>query len=613
MSKLITLCPYCQKPLKLKSSLDLGKERLNIYECGHALAAEIDLTKHSFETHSITGNLEAFDYQKEGVDFAVNQTHYNCLIADQMGLGKTIQALLAHRAQYAEKSPALYIVKSSTTWQWRNQYKKWCDPLPHGIFMILDSDGWIPPGFNSYIISMDLVANQGRCQCGHSGKSHPEKEDGRCKGTKGKPCKCLSFAPVETMIDKLLKLNFKLVVADEVHSFKNVDSARSQALMKLFKGINTVKMMREASMSCPGCGHHWTKDVEQDYDTSKNLETIATSDYCPNCNAYCHSAMSKEKIQIPERQCGVIMLSGTPVINRASEYFVPLNILDPARFYSMARFQHEWLEPDDKGRFTRIKSWRLEEFRKLISEYVIRRERNEVLKDLPKFRRTYTTIQMDSEELQGLYNKEIEKLVQKADEAGRDVTFRDIQSNISSMRRIAALAKVDYVIDTVQEFLDETEDEKIALGIHHVDVRNNLAYALSLHHPIIISGEDDAHSKFRKVADLAKPNHRLAIISTLAGGTGIDGLQVINNIMVLERQWSSAYEDQFEDRFNRQGQTRPVTCDYVHIKNTVDDFFHQMVEEKRDIIGETVENDYTPMSLDASAMKFVDWSAANKV
>ena len=47
--------------------------------------------------------------------------------------------------------------------------------------------------------------------------------------------------------------------------------------------------------------------------------------------------------------CGIIMLSGTAIKNRAEEYFVPLNIVAPERFPSLERFRCDWLNRVKRG------------------------------------------------------------------------------------------------------------------------------------------------------------------------------------------------------------------------------------------------------------------------
>merc|ERR1719487_1330752 len=62
-------------------------------------------------------------YQREGVKFGLD-LNGRCLIGDEMGLCKTLQAL-SLAAQYAEEWPVLVICPSSLRWVWKEQVEEW--------------------------------------------------------------------------------------------------------------------------------------------------------------------------------------------------------------------------------------------------------------------------------------------------------------------------------------------------------------------------------------------------------------------------------------------------------------------------------------------------------
>lgn len=454
--------------------------------------------------HNINGRKVAYDFQKEGIDF-IFKTGFNCLIGDKMGLGKTIQALMAIANDYEEKTPTLYVVKGSTVWQWLLQHKDWADASIHGIFMIKGSKSFIPEGFKSYVVSMDTFSRLVKAEYDNYGGLR------------------------EYEINPWLKaIGIKTVVIDECHSFKNMDSKRSMALAGLI-----------------------------------------------------------EREQIGFR----IFLSGTAIKNRADEYFFTLHHLFPESFRTLEQYRREWCEKDHKGKYSRIKEWRLEEFRTLISSRVLRREKG---KDLPPFRRTMEVVSIEDAKIKDAYNAALDDLQRKVDNKEGKLSFRDIQDNLMVLRQIVGKAKINDAIDYVDEFLDSIEDEKICIAIHHKDVRDIL-YAKMMARGINVlklSGEDNNDSKNYIIKQFTRRENRVLIISSIAGGTGIDGLQVCNNVLVLERQWNSADEEQFEFRFNRDGQLNPVHCNYMICKGTVDDYFTANVERTRTVFGETIGNNW---------------------
>ena len=523
--RLLKECPQCGKALVSVNRWDLVtsysgqdatgatgdkdgvRSSLIFYRCGHFLTEEVKrIRDRSVSLSSIDGKMQAYEFQIDGVDF-IDRTGYNGLIVDEMGLGKTIQAELLLKVAQGYFKCTLIIVKGSTTWQWLQQHKKWCNSLPLGIFLIQGSKSFIPPGFSCYLIGMDTLSRM----------VSPNTE------THG------------YTVNKFLRdLGIDLIVADEVQCFKNPDSRRSRALVGLIQEL--------------GIEHK-------------------------------------------------IFLSGTPIKNRANEYFTVLNLLDPANFPSLQRFERDWLEPDAQGKMSRVKKYKVEEFHSLISKYVIRRKKRDVQKWLPPFRRTFEFVTIEDESIKAVYNQQLAKMQNEAD-AKADLSYFDIQDNLMTLRRITGTAKVDWAFDEIQAFLESTEDEKIVVGIHHEVVRDTLYQKLqSVGIGVIkISGEDNDRRKFDKVQQFQRDsNSRVAIINMLAGGVGIDGLQnVCSNMICLERQWNAVDEEQFEARIDRDGQKFPCTARYPLIPGSIDEYFSAMVEKKRQDVGSTTDKEWNP-------------------
>jgi hypothetical protein len=60
----------------------------------------------------------------------------------------------------------------------------------------------------------------------------------------------------------------------------------------------------------------------------------------------------------------------------------------------------------------------------------------------------------------------------------------------------------------------------------------------------------------------------------------------------MERLWNGADEIQFEKRISRTGQTFNTETQYTQAINTIDQFYDDMVEEKRRITGNVEEENY---------------------
>lgn len=568
--KLSSLCLVCQKPLQLLSEAKFSSEgTLRTYKCGHVFfetqAAASPKGDHNYD--ACVNGKAAFDFQEEGIEF-IFKTDFNCLIADPMGLGKTIQALVASReAKLDDGSPRfktiLVLVKSSTTYQWYGESKEWYDPALWSTFIIQGTKGFIPPGFRMYILSMDTLSR---------------------------------FMKTPAGTKALQNLGVDLVIVDECHSFKNPDSARSQALVAFLQDISTSELSRTLSLGCVSCGYSWTKEIKIKVISRGMKSKISHRDSgnCPKCNAsFVH--YTEHELTAKERNKGLILLSGTPIKNRADEYFIPLNLLRPDIFTNLTTFRRNWLDYDNEAKkWNRIAPWKLEAFKELTKAFIIRREKNEVL-SLPPFRRAFEKVPLEDENFKKAYEAAIATLQKRVDELeaeGKEMGFFEVQENLMTLRRIIGLAKVPFALEYVEEFLDSVEDEKIIVGIHHQGVRDNLYFGLKQRNIkcLKLSGEDSAEQKNRIVQQFnSDPECRALICNMLAGGVGLN-LQVANNMLTLERQWNAADEEQFEGRIDRFGQTKPVLNTYMIAEGIpTEDYFTAMVEEKRKICGESLD------------------------
>jgi SNF2 family DNA or RNA helicase len=289
----------------------------------------------------------------------------------------------------------------------------------------------------------------------------------------------------------------------------------------------------------------------------------------------------------------IIPLSGTPWKNRGSEFFTVLNMLDPKRFYSFEHFKKTWVDYYwDKNKYKEGGIARPKEFKEYIKDLAIRRERTEVMPELPLVNRTQLIAEVP-DYARKTYNAEEDNLINTLNNAAIDgkedsfETHQKVMQSLIIMRQIVGIAKVPTTVEFAQEFLEET-DRKLAIFVHHkqcgkliLEQMKDWCTENELPEPLSLTADLDSQAR-SEVQDKFNTNGaRLLIASTLASGEGLN-LQSCSDCIMHERQWNPANEEQAEGRFIRIGQqAQSVSATYVHGDNTIDTILDGLVEKKR--------------------------------
>jgi len=99
---------------KLKIETENGKRKTIDYSTD---------TKKSIDDLPISFLKNLYEYQKEGIKFGINNKA-RCIIADEMGVGKTVQAIGISYI-YRSEWPVLILCPSSLKYNWEDEILKW--------------------------------------------------------------------------------------------------------------------------------------------------------------------------------------------------------------------------------------------------------------------------------------------------------------------------------------------------------------------------------------------------------------------------------------------------------------------------------------------------------
>ena len=203
--KVIDLSPIPMLPLEVSTKaeeINYIKYRETITKSNKKSTKEIklDFTKEPQKSiDSLSGKfLQAlYDFQKDGIKFGIERKG-RILLADEMGVGKTVQAI-GIALMYKEEWPVLIICPSSLKFVWRDEILKWIPDINDdkiNIQIFKSSKDYFKCGVKIYIMSYDLTVK---------------------------------------LEDKITEKNFKFIIADEAHYMKSPDAKRTKCLMPIIK------------------------------------------------------------------------------------------------------------------------------------------------------------------------------------------------------------------------------------------------------------------------------------------------------------------------------------------------------------------------------------------
>ena len=156
-----------------------------------------------------------FPFQREGVRFALERGG-RCLIGDQMGLGKTVQAI-ACASVYKQEWPCLILVPTSLRGAWEQALVKWLGDEVMGNELFGNGKGKSPN--SNAILSIGSGA------------------EGKKLLTYGSGLKfCIVPYSLVTKIQQtLIQKRFQVVICDESHFLKDGKAQRTKAVVPLLK------------------------------------------------------------------------------------------------------------------------------------------------------------------------------------------------------------------------------------------------------------------------------------------------------------------------------------------------------------------------------------------
>lgn len=284
----------------------------------------------------------------------------------------------------------------------------------------------------------------------------------------------------------------------------------------------------------------------------------------------------------------IILLSGTPSLNRPAEIFPQMHMLRRDVFSSFHAFGERYCAAK-KERF----GWNydghsnLQELNVVLTTLcMIRRTKDEVLADLPPKHRERVVLTLTDEQ-RHLVEKGVENLRQVESQKNTDPAFSHArQAAFMTLWREIGKVKLPSVIEYIHGLLEQ--GTKFVLFAHHQFVLDELEAFLTRKNVRFIRIDGQTKSKHRQpmVDDFQTSSEvRVALLSITAAGVGIQ-LFAAHTVVFAELYWTCGALVQAEDRCHRLGQTEPVNVFYLLAENTADEKIWFILRRKMEIVGQ---------------------------
>ncbi|GAA0066147.1 MAG: DEAD/DEAH box helicase [Clostridium perfringens] len=284
-----------------------------------------------------------------------------------------------------------------------------------------------------------------------------------------------------------------------------------------------------------------------------------------------------------------IALTGTPIENNLMELWSIFDFVMPGYLFTKERFRERFILDESN----------LSELKSLITPFILRRLKEDVLSELPEKLEKKYLVEMKGKQKQ-LYSSYVKAIKNQLNEnksstkSGRDKI--NLFAYLTKLREICldpSIVVPDYKgesskLTVVKEIVKDASEsgKKILLFSQFTSVlqkieedfkKQNISY-------LYLDGGTSAKERIERVKRFNEDsNIKVFLISLKAGGVGLN-LTSASVVIHFDPWWNPAVEDQATDRAHRFGQENKVEVIKLVAKDTIEEKIVLMQEDKRELI-----------------------------
>ncbi len=296
-----------------------------------------------------------------------------------------------------------------------------------------------------------------------------------------------------------------------------------------------------------------------------------------------------------------LALTGTPVENRLGELWSLASFANPGILGSLGRFEARFERPIAADRESPVAA----ELRAVVRPFLLRRTKDEVLRDLPpkiEVDRVVTLHHADKRMYDALAHALRESIAKDIRKHGMAQSTLSVFTALTRLRQMACDPRlVDAAAETTgpsakrAEFLDLARE--LAAEGRRALVFSQFVQLLTLWRRdleaegIAYEYLDGSTTKRDEVVDrFQRGSAPLFLISLKAGGAGLN-LTAADTVIHCDPWWNPAVEDQATDRAHRIGQSKTVTVVRLIARGTIEEKILTLKAKKRELTRAVIDDD----------------------
>jgi non-specific serine/threonine protein kinase len=309
-----------------------------------------------------------------------------------------------------------------------------------------------------------------------------------------------------------------------------------------------------------------------------------------------------------------LSLSGTPMENSLSDLWAQMEFINPKILGEYSSFKKIFQDPIEK--YKDVDS--MEELKKILSPFILRRTKKEVLKELPDVEEQILFSEMSDDQ---------KKLVETEKSKARNLMLSPEYDQkmkfhvFAAILRLRQLANHPKLMDANSNIMSgKYEDvtntiDTLTLGENKVLMFSSFVSHLKLYEQYLASNNinytkltGEENTKQKKQAEEKFQNDdscKVMLITVKAGGVGLN-LTSANYVLILDPWWNPFPEEQAIARAHRIGQQRKVTVIRFISKDSIEEKILRLQERKIEIVNNFMDFDSMPELTDETIMELLE-------